>query len=181
MDNWEIDDESLVKYFEEVESEFDKISVEVDFVPETQHDSLDKSINHERPSVFDNESVGREDAGGQRSGKQICFDYESVDRVHRKCHCGVDCEVVVCRNRKNAGRRFYGCSLFNDHKIQPDCVDTCNFFEWIDPPMCRRGVEYSLEMQAEVSRLEKENSKLVHHIQYLQSLIPRDALFGRNL
>ena len=156
-----------MKYCEEVESEFDKMCVEVDFVSETQYDALDKSSNHERRTV---KSVGREDAVGERSGKQICFDNELVDRVHRqwpKCHCGVVCEVVVCRNSKNAGRRFYGCALFNDHKIQPNAVDTCNFFEWIDPLMCRRGVEYSLEMQAEVSRLEKENSKLVHHIQYL--------------
>ncbi|KAG5524080.1 hypothetical protein RHGRI_030922 [Rhododendron griersonianum] len=61
---------------------------------------------------------------------------------------------------KNPGRRFLGCVNYKKN-------NGCNFFVWVDPPTCERGLEYAKIMQAKkeelergIQKLEKENDAL---------------------
>lgn len=71
------------------------------------------------------------------------------------CYCEVECNVVVSKSQTNAGQRFYGYNAYiaaqNRQGLQR-CI-----FSWYDPPLTARGVQYALEMQAEVGRLERLN------------------------
>ncbi|KAG5542935.1 hypothetical protein RHGRI_015882 [Rhododendron griersonianum] len=49
---------------------------------------------------------------------------------------------------KNPGRRFLGCMNYKEK-------NGCNFFVWIDPETCPRGLEYAKIMQAKKEELEK--------------------------
>ena len=74
------------------------------------------------------------------------------------CRCGEESVVVVSKSKKNAGHRFFGCAAYQDHTVFPDEIDCCYFKQWTDPPMCERGVQYALETQAEIRRLNKNVS-----------------------
>ncbi|KAG5542936.1 hypothetical protein RHGRI_015882 [Rhododendron griersonianum] len=50
---------------------------------------------------------------------------------------------------KNPGRRFLGCMNYKEK-------NGCNFFVWIDPETCPRGLEYAKIMQAKKEELEKQ-------------------------
>ncbi|KAI8567588.1 hypothetical protein RHMOL_Rhmol02G0133500 [Rhododendron molle] len=61
---------------------------------------------------------------------------------------------------KNPGRRFLGCLNYKKK-------NGCNFFVWVDPQTCERGLEYAKIMQAKkeelergIQKLEKENDAL---------------------
>ena len=49
------------------------------------------------------------------------------------CYCGLLSPVVTAWTKHNSGRWFHGCSRFRG--------SGCGFFEWIDPPLTKRGVE----------------------------------------
>ena len=171
MDNWEITDEVLVQFVERMEAENE-------FVPETQFETVTEAqFEIVLPangvvvqSALDNQICLGET--NQRPGKQINGEGRVRQDRHPLCHCGDVCEVVVCKTQTNAGRRFYGCAGYLDHITNPKGVECCNFFKWLDRPLTPRGVEYALEMQAEVRRLEKEKSQLRHQVEYLQSINP---------
>ncbi|XP_058219718.1 uncharacterized protein LOC131330230 [Rhododendron vialii] len=54
---------------------------------------------------------------------------------------------------KNPGRRFLGCINYKKE-------NGCNFFVWIDPETCPRGLEYAKIMQAKKEELEKQIEEL---------------------
>lgn len=126
----------------------------------------------------------------QRPSKQFCICRDVVDfqyvvpamaieqPSYPACYCGIECEVVVCRTKKNAGRRFDGCNAYNYHRINPDQVGCCSYFDWLDPPICPRRVENALKVQAEVSRLEKLNRELRGNIWFRPTFCPNFASYG---
>ncbi|KAG5524081.1 hypothetical protein RHGRI_030922 [Rhododendron griersonianum] len=76
---------------------------------------------------------------------------------------------------KNPGRRFLGCVNYKKN-------NGCNFFVWVDPPTCERGLEYAKIMQAKKEELERQiedlkmmNNELGRGIQKLEK--ENDALF----
>ena len=108
----------------------------------------------------------REVVANQRPGKQIVYKGQEIEPLHPIgltlpsgaypiCCCGDESVVVVAKTEKNAGRRFFGCPAFEDHRYYPNDIHCCNFMQWIDPPMCQRGLQYALEAQAEIRRLNK--------------------------
>ena len=55
-------------------------------------------------------------------------------------------EVVVRDDGENIGLRSLLCSNY-PHR--------CNFSEWIDEPLCPRGIAYANELEQEIRRLKK--------------------------
>ena len=161
MSNWEIDDDTLMKYVENMEVNIGDISNDatndvIDFVPETQFDFVPETqfvdISESSTSRRSGKGIQVEDP---KPEEDVVVERNLNKRKElrigehpppRTCYCGYHCEVVVCRNKKNAGRRFYGCTWFQNAQLQPHLFQHCNFFEWVDPPLCRRGVEYALKM-----------------------------------
>jgi len=169
MDDWEIDDETMAKCLDDFEAqrnddnEKQPVNNDVEYVPETQFDpipdteqSVTSSLNARLRAIVAN----------QRPGKEICVDGNIIGPLHPigptlspgaypVCHCGDECVVVVAKTEKNAGRRFFGCSSYEEQLYNSNEGGYCNYMQWIDPPMCARGLQYALEMQAEVKRLNK--------------------------
>ncbi|KAI8535461.1 hypothetical protein RHMOL_Rhmol10G0176200 [Rhododendron molle] len=54
---------------------------------------------------------------------------------------------------KNPGRKFLGCVKYKKS-------DGCNFFIWVDPPTCERGLEYAKIMQGKKEELERQIEEL---------------------
>ncbi|KAI8565799.1 hypothetical protein RHMOL_Rhmol03G0289600 [Rhododendron molle] len=50
---------------------------------------------------------------------------------------------------RNPGRRFLGCLNYKKR-------NGCNFFVWVDPQTCERGLEYAKIMQAKKEELESQ-------------------------
>ncbi|KAI8021820.1 hypothetical protein LOK49_LG03G00525 [Camellia lanceoleosa] len=46
------------------------------------------------------------------------------------CYCGQRSPMRTTWTNANMGRRFIGCANYGIHA-------TCEYFEWIDPPLCR--------------------------------------------
>ena len=136
---------------------------DVEFVPETQFEPIRQKFHSGTSSL---NTRLREVVANQRPGKQISFEGKVLSPcnpvgptlpsgAYPVCRCGDECVVVVAKTETNAGRRFYGCASYEDHMMNHGEVGCCKFMKWIDPPLCARGVEYALEMQAEVRRLKK--------------------------
>ncbi|XP_058179307.1 uncharacterized protein At4g04775-like [Rhododendron vialii] len=66
-----------------------------------------------------------------------------------RCRCGWRVVMQTSLTVKNPGRRFLGCRKYKKE-------NGCNFFVWIDPETCPRGLEYAKIMQAKKEELEKE-------------------------
>ena len=123
MDNWEIDDETMMKMYEEFEQQrgsapVNEENVAVDFVPEMQVENLP-------PSRVGGTSTLAMDSG---ESKHQSLHGKLMDVLARRktnnastsrtgprilCYCGAECQVVVCRSERNAGRRFYRCESYD--------------------------------------------------------------------
>ncbi|KAH7836624.1 hypothetical protein Vadar_003660 [Vaccinium darrowii] len=51
---------------------------------------------------------------------------------HMLCHCGKRSPVTTSWTDINPGRQFIGCYKYGS-------PDACNFFMWVDPPICARA------------------------------------------
>ncbi|KAG5522558.1 hypothetical protein RHGRI_034645 [Rhododendron griersonianum] len=78
-----------------------------------------------------------------------------------KCGCGRRVVMRTSLTTKNLGRRFLGCINYKQK-------NGCNFFVWIDPETCPRGVEYAKIMQAKKEALEGEVEELKMMIESLE-------------
>ncbi|KAI8553249.1 hypothetical protein RHMOL_Rhmol05G0001100 [Rhododendron molle] len=67
-----------------------------------------------------------------------------------KCECGRRAVMRPSLTVKNPGRRFLGCKNWKKR-------NGCNFFEWVDPETCPRGLEYAKIMQAKKEELERQD------------------------
>ncbi|KAK9049677.1 hypothetical protein SSX86_031354 [Deinandra increscens subsp. villosa] len=74
------------------------------------------------------------------------------------CYCGHQTTIRTSWTDANPGRRFYSCAQKES---------SCNFFLWVDPPMCRRAVEIipgllrSInELQSVAKRIETSNRRM---------------------
>ncbi|KAI8560872.1 hypothetical protein RHMOL_Rhmol04G0289500 [Rhododendron molle] len=70
-----------------------------------------------------------------------------------RCRCGRRVVMQTSLTVKNPGRRFLGCINYKKE-------NGCNFFVWIDPQTCPRGLEYAKIMQAKKEELEKQVQEL---------------------
>ncbi|KAG5540676.1 hypothetical protein RHGRI_020789 [Rhododendron griersonianum] len=70
-----------------------------------------------------------------------------------RCECGRRVVMRTSLTVKNPGRRFLGCI---NYKKENDC----NFFVWVDPETCPRGLEYAKIMQAKKDELERQVQEL---------------------
>ncbi|KAB1201101.1 hypothetical protein CJ030_MR0G005099 [Morella rubra] len=57
-----------------------------------------------------------------------------------QCYCGVTTYMKTSYTEHNFGRRFYSCP---NYKIK----HACEFFAWVDPPMCEHGKKVSKRMR----------------------------------
>ncbi|KAI8555370.1 hypothetical protein RHMOL_Rhmol05G0169700 [Rhododendron molle] len=80
---------------------------------------------------------------------------------NERCRCGRRVVMQTSLTVKNPGRRFLGCI---NYKKQ----NGCNFFVWIDPETCPRGLEYAKIMQAKKEELEKQVQGLKMKIERLE-------------
>ncbi|KAI8568403.1 hypothetical protein RHMOL_Rhmol02G0196400 [Rhododendron molle] len=68
------------------------------------------------------------------------------------CECNMRSPLQTSRTDSNPGRRFFGCP-----KYQTDSA--CGFFNWYDPPTCKRGMKFGrmiLKENRELKRTLKE-------------------------
>ncbi|KAL8551141.1 hypothetical protein ACS0TY_000284 [Phlomoides rotata] len=72
------------------------------------------------------------------------------------CRCKNEAIVVTSWKNGNCGRRFHGCQLYPNDGY-------CNFFKWIDPPMCDRAVEIipGLLRRMNEQRAEIRNAQII--------------------
>ncbi|GER30819.1 GRF zinc finger containing protein, partial [Striga asiatica] len=87
----------------------------------------------------------------------------SYIRDHRYCYCGERPVIRTSWTSDNLGCRFRSCIEYEGEE-NPGC----NFFSWVDPPMCRRSTEIipgllrkSNVLRAENEELREENIRLV--------------------
>ncbi|KAG5541348.1 hypothetical protein RHGRI_021249 [Rhododendron griersonianum] len=92
-----------------------------------------------------------------------------------RCNCGRKAVMRPSLTVKNPGRRFLGCVNYKKD-------NGCNFFVWVDPETCERGLEYAKIMQAKKEELERQieglkmmNNELGRGMQKLEK--ENDALF----
>ncbi|XP_062079542.1 uncharacterized protein LOC133784000 [Humulus lupulus] len=73
----------------------------------------------------------------------------------KNCHCRPPRPVVerTAWKNKNPGRRFKTCNKYRIH-------GGCNFFEWIDPPMCHRAKVVIPGLLRKIGDLETEITSL---------------------
>ena len=74
-----------------------------------------------------------------------------VDSYPVHCYCGYAVEVVVQAEGNNIGRRIQRCPAF---------PNGCNYTEWIDQPLCPRGIAYCNELERENRRVRSDNEQL---------------------
>ena len=194
MDDWEIDDQTMMEIYDDYER--NKVADdEVEFVPETQVEDL-PTVGATETNEETNEEVESELVCATRENvvlenpqpvQQSMHTRLMTVLAHQKpntssstisgrsvlCYCGVECNIVVSKSQRNAGRRFYGCKAYIDAQTRQG-VNSCKFFEWFDPPMTKRGVQYALEMQATVSRLERMNIAIRNEMLAGCYRLPRD-------
>ncbi|KAI8560889.1 hypothetical protein RHMOL_Rhmol04G0291100 [Rhododendron molle] len=70
-----------------------------------------------------------------------------------KCKCGRRAVMRPSLTVKNPRRRFLGCKNWKKR-------NGCNFFEWVDPETCPRGLEYAKIMQAKKEELVRQVEEL---------------------
>ncbi|KAB1227145.1 hypothetical protein CJ030_MR1G027736 [Morella rubra] len=63
-----------------------------------------------------------------------------------QCYCGVTTYMKTSYTEHNFGRRFYSCP---NYKIKR----ACEFFAWVDPPMCEHGKRVLKHMRDRQERL----------------------------
>ena len=61
------------------------------------------------------------------------------------CYCGHVVEVMVRAEGDNIGRRMQQCRFY---------PNGCSYTEWIDEPLCPRGIVYANQLEREIMRLE---------------------------
>ncbi|KAG5544643.1 hypothetical protein RHGRI_017172 [Rhododendron griersonianum] len=74
-------------------------------------------------------------------------------RGEETCKCGRRAVMRTSLTVKNPERRFLGCINYKKH-------NDCNFFVWVDPETCPRGLEYARRMQAIKDELERQVEEL---------------------
>ncbi|KAI8538805.1 hypothetical protein RHMOL_Rhmol02G0154800 [Rhododendron molle] len=62
------------------------------------------------------------------------------------CDCGEKAPWRTSKINSYPGRRFLGC-------VNSEEENACNFFIWVDPPTCRRGLEYGRNLENKVKEL----------------------------
>lgn len=190
MEDWEIDDQTMMKIYDDYERN-KGADGEVDFVPETQVEDLPTVDATETNEEVETELVCATQANvvlenpqpvqkSMHSRLMTVLAHQNPDRSSSSimgrsvlCYCGVECNVVVSKSQRNAGRRFYGCKAYIDAQTHQG-LHSCKFFEWLDPPLTDRGVQYALEMQAKVSRLERMNIAIRNEMLAGCYRLPRD-------
>ncbi|KAB1222372.1 hypothetical protein CJ030_MR2G005188 [Morella rubra] len=70
------------------------------------------------------------------------------------CGCDHPARLRTSLTNFNLRRRFYGCPMFGS-KWQSGC----NFFQWIDPLTCLRGMQVLPPMLKKIKKLEDEAHK----------------------
>ncbi|KAI7749608.1 hypothetical protein M8C21_030121 [Ambrosia artemisiifolia] len=69
------------------------------------------------------------------------------------CHFGLEAIGKTSWTNENPGRQFYTCPLENN---------VCQYFNWLDPPMCQRSNMIIPGLLRSKNRLEQEiNVKLM--------------------
>ncbi|KAI8544491.1 hypothetical protein RHMOL_Rhmol08G0301100 [Rhododendron molle] len=91
-----------------------------------------------------------------------------------RCNCGRTAVMRTSLTVKNPGRRFLGClnykvnylnvflsynfsfsnKMRSNYSVQKR--NGCNFFIWVDPQTCERGLEYAKIMQGKKEELERQ-------------------------
>ncbi|CAA0828986.1 Unknown protein [Striga hermonthica] len=86
------------------------------------------------------------------------------------CHCGRRTVIRTSWKDTNPGRRFESC-LNYEH-------GGCDYFDWFDPPMCRRSkmiipglLRKMNERQTEIEKLKQKNEKLVELNKKLKKIV----------
>ncbi|XP_057502661.1 uncharacterized protein LOC130786363 [Actinidia eriantha] len=69
----------------------------------------------------------------------------------RYCCCSVRSSLRTSWTPTNTGRRFWGCGSFEIENI-----DTCGYFEWVDPPLCPQAQELLHILSQKLKHLERE-------------------------
>lgn len=81
---------------------------------------------------------------------QACPCYVDCDRF---CHCGKRCKIVTSMTLKNLLRRFARCKKDRGGK-------GCEFFEWVDDPLCDKTRSMVVGLMIKNSQLALEIQKL---------------------
>ncbi|CAA0839001.1 Unknown protein [Striga hermonthica] len=86
------------------------------------------------------------------------------------CHCGQRTVIRTSWKDTNPGRRFESC-LNYEHS-------GCDYFDWFDPPMCRRSkmiipglLRKMNERQTEIEKLKQKNEQLVELNKKLKKIV----------
>ncbi|KAB1215754.1 hypothetical protein CJ030_MR4G020416 [Morella rubra] len=68
------------------------------------------------------------------------------------CYCGIEAKMRTSWTEKNPGRRFFGCLRYG-LVMGPRC---CEFFEWVDPPKCKRSSQVIPGLKRKIKMLEAQ-------------------------
>ncbi|KAL9151138.1 hypothetical protein ABFS82_11G033700 [Erythranthe guttata] len=74
------------------------------------------------------------------------------------CYCGKFSKVQYAFTENNAGRRFLGCCNYQ--------VNYCDFFEWVDPPMCDRARSFTSIVNKRMSEVKKKDEELQQRVEH---------------
>ncbi|CAA0839873.1 zinc knuckle (CCHC-type) family protein [Striga hermonthica] len=69
------------------------------------------------------------------------------------CYCGRRAVIRTSWTNENPGRRFHAC-------LKKEEGGGCVFFDWYDPPMCRRAKSLILGLLKKMNASEEEILKL---------------------
>ncbi|KAH7858458.1 hypothetical protein Vadar_024084 [Vaccinium darrowii] len=72
---------------------------------------------------------------------------------HENCFCGERSPLRTSYTEENPGRRFLGCINYKTSR-------KCKHFEWVDPPMCVRGMDFGPSIIKMVRKAEGKNAEL---------------------
>ncbi|KAB1203239.1 hypothetical protein CJ030_MR8G028818 [Morella rubra] len=97
-------------------------------------------------------SSSRQSGGSQCGSVGKCSGSQDADFV--SCRCNIWATVRTSLKDDNLGRQFYGYPMYSDTSTG------CNFFRWIDPPICPCGQEFLPPMMRKMKKLEEEARKL---------------------
>ncbi|KAL0367558.1 UNVERIFIED_CONTAM: hypothetical protein Sradi_3645900 [Sesamum radiatum] len=76
------------------------------------------------------------------------FSSTNDSTIVRNCLCGLEVVMRTSWTSHNPGCRFRGCPR--------DAGSYCTFFEWVDPPMCRRSKEIIPDLLAKLSTQDRQ-------------------------
>ncbi|GER50502.1 GRF zinc finger containing protein [Striga asiatica] len=92
----------------------------------------------------------------------------------RTCRCGGRTVIRTTWKDANPGRRFQSCLNYEN--------GSCDFFDWYDPPMCRRSkmiipglLRKMNEREAEIEMLKLKNEHLVKLDKKMKKMNEREA------